>query len=639
MATTYSTTGGNLQTPRDFVQAGWDWFKSLGNEWVLESKQELDNLDSFVITPITFDPSVTPLDVTFSQFVAPPVPEVPDLGEIDVTIPDAPATVPVSVPALGDAPEEPDFSGMTYAMPTAPNEPMPVLTDDVNPVLDPIVVPDAPVYDLPVAPTLYELNLPDAPDVVIPDFIGTPPQVDAIEVPDAHLDWQEQVYSSGLLDSIKSRLQDIITGSGLGLPPEIEQALFDRGRQRADILARKRVQETAEELGSRGLYEGGPFIGAKLDEAREAGRAEAAGHNRDITINATQMQVESVRFALTQGIALEGVLIQQNGSLNDRALQAAKIGSDIAVAVVNVRIALATLDLETFKVDLEAYKAQIEGKLAQVQLYEAEIRGQQAIGSLNESLVRAYTAKFQGLQAMVDIYRANVEAAKAKGDLNSQKIEQAKNLVQAYAAKVDGWKGLQDAYKSQVDGALGTIRYYEVLGGVYGQRVTAYRTKGEAYFQQGQFQLDQQRLGFQGYQAQLDGIRTKVTADAATIDAKARTFAARANMYQAQGQMASAEAASIDRNAELRIEAARFMSDAQTKNLDLLISQNNAIASLYVEQLKTRAQVLSQLTSATFSGVNFGASYSGSLGYSYGTSSSYGYSGEATDYDGPAVFM
>ena len=633
------TIGGSLETPRDFVQAGWDWFKTLGNEWVLESKQELQNLDSFVIQPITFDPSVTPLNITFSDFVAPPVPEVPDLGEIDVTIPTAPVTVPVTVPDLGDAPAEPDFSGMTYAMPTAPNEPMPVLTDDVNPVLDPIVVPDAPVYDLPVAPTLYALNLPAAPDITIPDFIGTPPVLGAIEVPDAHLDWQEQIYSSGLLDSVKAKLQDILTGSGLGLPPEIEQALFDRGRQRADILARKRVQETAEELGARGLYDGGTFMAARLDAAREAGRAEAAGHNRDITIRVTEMQVESVRFALTQGIALEGVLIQQNGSINERALQAAKIGSDIAVAVVNVKIALANVELETFKVDLEAYKAQIEGKLAQVQLYEAEIRGQQAIGSLNESLVRAYVAEYQGLQAMVDIYRANVEAAKAKGELNSQKIEQAKNLVQAYAAKVDGWKGLQDAYKAQVDGALGTIRYYEVLGGVYGQRVTAYRTKGDAYFQQGQLQLETQRLGFNAYQAQLEGIRTQVAADSATIDAKARTFSARASMYQAQGAMASAEAASIDRNASIRIEAARFQSDAQTKNLDLLIGQNNAIASLYVEQLKTRAQVLSQLTSATFSGVNFGASYSGSLGYSYGTSSSYGYSGEAVDYNGPAVFM
>ena len=118
--TGYSTVGGNLQTPRDFVQDGWDWFKTLGNEWVLESKQELNNLGSFVIQPITFDPSVTPLNITFSDFVAPPVPEVPDLGEIDVTIPDAPVATPVSVPALGDAPAEPDFSGMAYAMPTAP---------------------------------------------------------------------------------------------------------------------------------------------------------------------------------------------------------------------------------------------------------------------------------------------------------------------------------------------------------------------------------------------------------------------------------------------------------------------------------------------------------------------------------------
>lgn len=634
-----TSAGGDLVTPRDFVQAGWDWFKTIGNSWVEEAKTELDNLGSFVIQPIVFDPSVTPLDITYAEFQAPVAPVVPDLGTIEVVIPPAPAVAPITVPALGDAPPEPDFTGLTYAMPTPPSDPVPTLDADINPVLDDIQVPDAPVYDLPVAPTLYALNLPATPDITIPDFMGTRPDIGAIDVPDANLDWHEVAYSSGLLDQVKSRLQDIITNTGLGLPPEVEQALFDRGRQRADILARKRVQEAAEELGSRGLYEGGTFLAARLDAAREAGRAEVAGLNRDITIEAAKMQVESVRFALTQGITLEGVLIQQNGQINDRALQAAKIGSDIAVAVVNTKIALATLDLEVFKVDLEAYKADIDGKLAQVQLYDAEIRGQQAIGQLNETLVRQYVAAFQGVQAMVDIYRANVEAAKVRGDINSQRIEQAKNQVAAYAARVDGWKGLQDGFKAQVDGALGTVRYYEVLGNVYGTRVGAYKTKGDAYFQQGSLQLDQQRLGMAGYQATLDGLRTKITADTANIDAKARTFAAQAGMYQAQGTIAQAQAATQDRNAEVRIEAARFMSDAQVKNLDLLISQNNAIASLYVEQLKARAQVIAQLASATFSGVNFGASYSGNLGYSYGTSSSYGYSGEAADYNGPAVFM
>jgi hypothetical protein len=39
-------------------------------------------------------------------------------------------------------------------------------------------------------------------------------------------------YTSGLLTSLKAKLQDIIDNGGTGLAPDVENAIWDRGRER-----------------------------------------------------------------------------------------------------------------------------------------------------------------------------------------------------------------------------------------------------------------------------------------------------------------------------------------------------------------------------------------------------------------------
>lgn len=625
--------GRGLETPRDFVQSGWEWVQTKGGDFITLSQQAVGDLSAFRLTPIQFDATLD-LNVDYGTFVRPVAPVVPDLGTVDVPLPTAPTITPVSVRELGDAPAEPDFANLVYAPPAAPAVPMPTLPSDLNPVLDVVTVPDAPTFALPAHPTLYALNLPEPPSITLPEFAGTRPTFD-ITPPDSAFNWQEVAYSSTLLDAVKSHLQSMIQG-GLGLPPHIEQAIFDRGRERGDLLARKRVQEVAEELGSRGLYEPSGLLARRLDEAREAGRAEAAGTNRDVTIRATEIEVESVQFALTQAGALEATLIQQNGAINQRALEAAKIGSDIQVAVFNAAVTLANLDVELFKADAQVYRDLIQARIAQVDVYKAQIDGQKAIGEINESLVRAYVEEVRSINAMADVYRAQVEGARAKAELNTQKLEQARLKVQAYGEEVRAWGGLQEVYRIQMDGALGNVRMFEAIGNIYGRRVEAYRTKGDAYLQQGQFQIAQQALQWDGYKAALDGARTLLAAQTATIDARARTFAARAGMYQAEAQVAETEAQAFDRQVQLRIEAARARQESALKGVELQIVQADKIGTLYVEQLKTRAQVLTQMSASLFSGINFGANYSGSLGWSYGKSASWGYTGDAPDYTGIA---
>ncbi len=626
-----------LNTPRDFVQSGWDYFRTLAGTWITLSQQAVGQLTNLDIVPISFDDAALDLTVDYGTFLRPVKPDAPTLGEISTDIPSAPTLAPIILPTLAVAPVEPNFENLVYVQPAAPDRAIPTAPDDLYIDLEPIVIPEMDAYTLPTLPTLYSLDLPEVPDIDVPEFTSDRPVFD-IEQPDSAFNWQEIAYSSTLLDSLKEHLQSMMDG-GLGLPAAIEQALFDRGRARSDLLANKRVQEVADTLAARGLVEPAPYLARRLDEARQEGRLEYAALNRDITIESAKISIENVKYALAQAGSLEVALLQNNSQINQRALDAAKIASDIQVAVFNALVTRFNLDVELFKADAEVFKQRIQAAIAVAELYKAQIEGQKAIGDLNEALIRQYSAQIESINVLATIYRTQVEAARARGEINTQRLEQARVRAQTFGIQVDAWGKEQEGYKNQVDAALGNVRVYEAIGNVYGRRVEAFKSINEGYFQQGQFQLEQQKLSIAGFGAQLESARTLIGAQQASISAAAQLYSSQASMYQAEGQVAAAESNAQDRTAELRVKVAEARLQAILKTTDARINQNIQIASLYVEQLKAKSQVISQLASATMSGVNFGASYSGSLSHGYSNSGSLSWSGEAPDFSASYASM
>lgn len=621
----------SLDTPRDFVQSGWDYFRNLAGEWIELSQQTIGDLTNLDIVPISFDDADFDLTVDYGSFVRPIKPDAPTIEAITTEIPDAPTVETIEFLDPGAAPDEPDFSGLSYVAPAPPDTPVPDAPTDTDVALVELEIPEFDTYTLPSVPTLYDLNIPDAPDIETVEFEAERPSFD-IDVPDTAFNWQETAYSSTLLTSLKEHLASMMEG-GLGLPAAIEQALFDRGRGRSDILGLKRVQEVADDLASRGLVEPGGYLARRLDAARQEARAEQATLNKDITIESAKISIENVKYAIAQAGALEIALIQANGEINARALQAAKIASDIALNVFNAHVARFNLDVELYRADAEVFKQRIQASIAQAELYKAQIDGQKAIGEVNESLIRAYAAEVSTINTMADIYRAQVEAAVAKGQINTQRLEQARLRVQTYSARVEAWGKEQEGYKARVEGALGNVRVYEAMGNVYGRRVEAFRVLGDTYIERGKAQIAAQQLGYQNYAARLEGVKTLIGAQVANANVQSSLYQAQAGMYQAEGQVVAAEAAANDRTAALRVEVARARLDASLKTIEARINQNTQIYGLYVEQLKAKAQVLTQLSAATMSGVNFGASYNGSLSHGYSNSASIGWNGEMTDFN------
>lgn len=618
-----TTPTGNIAfDATTLVFDGWTKYQALGDSWILQASNAIAELDTIQIEPISFDVEFD-VDAFAPTFVRPVRPVAPDLDAVDT--PDVPELDEVTTRDIGDAPVAPDLSGYTeFQPPSPPTQPIPTAPSDLQPVLVDITVPERPDYALPAVPTLFELSLPEVPVITLPEFDGVRPTFDIDMPDDLPFVFNETPYSSTLLDEMKSVISNMMQGN-YGLPPSVEQAIFDRGRAREDRLSRKQVMEVSEDMASRGLSEPTGILAARLREVRFDNREKTGELNQALTIERAKEVLEGVKFAVAQGMALEQTLIQMTMSVNERSLKAAMFAREYVITRINALISYANLQQQAYATDAQVWRTRIEGELSKLEQMKAEIDAQRLVGEINRDLIAQYEAQVRGVLGLADLYKSDVEAARVKGEINVQRIDMAKLLLQRFSTEVDAWGKLQDGYKHQVDAALGRVKFGEALANVFATQMQGYKTKGEAFFNESRFKLEKNGQT-------LDLFRSQLQRADFSLRSLLGLFQAQAGMYEADGTIAQAESASLDRAAGLKIEVEKNRTAVAVQAAQMRLDQMLKIAEILVEQIKTKAMALSQLAAASQAGVSLGASINGSGSTS--KSASIGWSGETADYTG-----
>jgi len=602
------------------VTAGWDYFRARANALLLATQESLDSISAPLLDMPA--PTITYSPPSFDEgtFIRPVAPAMPAIPNIDVAVPDAPTLAPIVLDPLPAMPDEPDFSGMVYRQPTAPNVAVPARPDNTDVVLADIVIPEAPAHVMPELPSLYDITLPDIPDLAIPLFTGQRPTLN-LQAPTEGLNWQYQPYDTGLIDTIKSQLS-AMTINGLALPPEVEQAIFDRARGREDVLSEQQVSEASRALAARGLRQPAGLMTRTLDRIRTAARITSSGASRDIAIEISRQNVESIRFGLSQAIALESTLLQNHLQQEGLILDAAKSAHAALISIFEGHVALHNAQWEGFKAEAQVFGERIRALAAQADIVKTRVDAEKVKADVNEGLVRAYGESVRAVAAMADMHRSQVEAARAAGEINVQRLEQVRLRLQVHGQDIDSYSKQWEAYRIQADAEANGIRYFEALGNVFGQRVSAHRGQVEAQNLRTQSQIAVHGQQLDSFRSTLAGIATRVQAQSANVEAITRVFQSRAAMFGTEGQVSAAESAAGDRTAQLRMEQGRLLFDAAARNAEIASNHSIKRAELAIEGHRGSAQVWGQLAASVLSGVNMGASTS------YGESMGWSWSGE-----------
>lgn len=506
-----------------------------------------------------------------------------------------------------------DGTPPTLSFPTAPTE-----FTEAAPTSPPLnvdyVYPDLTVT-LPAPPSLLSLNIAQFSGINMPTIDVTVPELTAV-APSVVQYQPGSLYTSSLLTALSTTLQDRIENGGTGLPPAIETAIWDRGREREYRQSAAAIAEL-ERMESLGYaFPPGVYIDARLKIQTEMGYT-IAGYSREVAIEQAKLEQSNILKALDTATALESSLITYNNNVEQRAFEASRFATQAGIEIYNGQVRAYTAIVDAYKAKVQIYEAQIRAEIAKVEAYKAEVAAEQAKAQINTALVEQYKVQADIALSAIRVYEAQIKGIQTKAEIEKIKVqifgEQIRGYtarIGAYTAQVEGFRAViqaegikQEAYKSQVQ--------------AYGATVDAATKQIEAKIREFEGLLKQKEQEWEGYKA-------AAAAEASRAKALADNNTSAAEVYKATVQGLASYNETLTKQWQVTYDQAQRTADisinAAKANAELYMTTR----SLALDAAKVGAQVSAQLGAAALNAINWSSSVSNSNQNSVSKSESIG---------------
>lgn len=594
----------SLNGPAEIVQDAYSRSLAYAGQMKSELSSFLGDLSASVYTA----PSIS---TTWSTVGAPgitPVPNAPGVTVKSFTLPGGqPATSIGALPAVV-------VDEFTALPPTLSNPVAPTVnfgTVPTLPTLRDVTVPEAPVVTLPSVPTMLALNTHTFGGIDLHedwlDKLDTIPELSVLQ-PEKLQYVRGPQYASQLLDNLKATINARLMG-GSGLLPAVEQALWDRARDRETQIALMKEQEVMRGAESLGFpMPAGAAFGALADARREY-HDKLSGLSRDIAIKQAEMEQDNLKNAIASATQLESQLIDYSYKIERLVFEAAQAAATNEVQVFNANVEHFKALLAGYQAYAAAYDTLIKAELTKIEVYKALLSAEQTKAQINLALVQQYKAQIDGAMAGVEIFRAQVSAAQTLVSLEQTRMQAGAEQIKAFVATNNAEMSKVELFKAQI--------------GADGLKLEGYKTQAQVYATKAGVQTEKARVAVAQYQAQTsaislawDGWKAQVNAQATEIDASAKVAGMQLDAYKTAVTASGAHAelnARVWESSMKQYEAGQNLALQAAKiNNDALIHTNDA----RMEAAKVGAQVVAQQVASALNIVNTSASISGSVSQS-----------------------
>lgn len=474
-------------------------------------------------------------------------------------------------------------------------------------------------------PELRPITLPPVPNLAIDEitFEVDKPQFDA-QVPDiADFRFDPATYTPEYLPQVKQALDRVFAG-GTGLPPEVEQALFERAREREVELGEREVAQATDEWASKGhRFPSGPHA-RRVDRARREASQKVSQLNREQFISHWQLHLEQLREALTTAVAAEEVLTRLFAEGEQLRFQAARFRLEMAMQVFNAFVSKYNAEATMYQIEAEVYRERLQGEMVKLEAYNAQLRGQQLIGELNAQDVQIFSERLRALQINTEIYRARIGAYTAQ-------FEAARTKIEVYRAQLETNKNLVDIYQADTQAFVEMIRAqqlreerFSTKAVIYGRQMEAWKTQYEGRLAGQQAELEVLRFERDAYTADSERLAAWINGEQGRVQALTSKYQAIAQEVGARSEAERTRLAAVLGVANAAIERYKAATDILLKNAEINIQSGLTAAGLLLRSRETAAVTWAQLAA----GLTSAASISASIGDSSSSSLSYNFSGD-----------
>jgi flagellar biosynthesis chaperone FliJ len=532
------------------------------------------------------------------------------------------AEPPVGIPIVWSAPALPQaFSGdisVNDLLPAPFDEVAPALVFGSAPVFNEVApatpgintdfgtLPDLTV-SLPTAPQLMTLSIGAFGGVNLPTIDATIPAL-TIDAPSVIKYTPGASYTSSLLTRLKAKLEDILTNGGTGLVASIENAIWDRGREREAKAQREAIDQLDAMEASGFALPSGAYMDARIKILTET-NAVQVGLSREVMIKQAELEQTNVNHALDASIQIEGNLIQYTNNVEQRLFESAKYATEAGVSIYNARVQAYTVFVDAFKARIAIYEAQVRAELAKVEVYKAQLSAEQTKAEINRTLVEQYKVQIEASLSAVEVFKARVSAIQVKADIEKTKIEIYGEQVKGYAARVG-------AFTAGVEGFRATVQAEGTKQEAYKSKVEAYTAVVTAATKTIESRIAAFQARISAKSAEYDGFKAAVAGESARVQSIASTNSAIADIYKARASGLASYNEVLTKQYEVAVQQAARVAEigisTAKANAELYITSR----TLAVEAAKAGATVSAQLGAAALNANNFSDSNSYSFSQS-----------------------
>ena len=317
----------------------------------------------------------------------------------------------INIPVPGSIIVDPTLIGLIPPAPPAGDYPVIPST----PSTSDHAFPDAPVYTLPIVPTLH--------DIVIPEFIDMTIEQPTMKLPVMDFDVPaiNQILDGGLtpedalVQSAKAKLLSNIVNGGTMLNPQVEADLWNRDLERQEQQLQDSVDKLTAQWAKLGWGMPDGLLAGSLIAVNNEYMNKKLDRSREISVKQAELEQAGMFKSLELIVSLEKVLIDNMNDYARRVFETSKATADVTIAIFKERINRYNSLLAAFKADMEFLVYDLFGTVA----YEVERSKLIDEGHVLDVEILVLPTEFGGRS-----YRASMAKGKwAAGRAQAQLIE------------------------------------------------------------------------------------------------------------------------------------------------------------------------------------------------------------------------
>ena len=349
----------------------------------------------------------------------------------------------------------------------------------------------------------------------------------------------------------------------------------------------------------------------RIDTIRTEGQIRKLGLGREVMVKIADTQIENLRFACTQAIAAEQVLVSIWTAIAGRAFDAAKIQLDSQLALLNAHIAIFNARQSAYATEATVHRAKLEGALAALQVMKMELEAELARGTLNEQKVRIFAEMNRALLTDVELFKARMQGAQLESDLQKNQVELFKIEVQAHAELLATDKIRFDGYESRVKGEVAKAGMLGAQAQAYSAYVSGRAAAADVKIKNQQSEVAIEEMKLKQFIAMVEKDKATMAAQVAGIQASVEGYKAGTARFVANTgvEIASATLQVQQSESMTRSSIALYQVEMQRSIADM--EQMIRVAGIQLEALKGAAQMSATMAAGAMAGINISSSVSG----------------------------